>query len=53
MIREEAAQEGISAAQFVREAALTRAIYTRTLRGHPDGEGYDEIIRRLREEDDA
>lgn len=51
IIQEEAANDGCSASQFVREAAIARAFYARYLRGEDRaGEIYDRLIQVLREE---
>lgn len=50
MIQEEAHHDGVSASQFVREAALARALYARSQRSdNAAGEAFEEIIRQLRE----
>lgn len=51
IIQEEAILDGVSASQFVRESALARAVYLRSLRGEAlGGNGLQDIIRQLREE---
>lgn len=51
LIQQEARNDGVSASQFVREAALARALYARHLRGElADGAQFDELIARLRSE---
>lgn len=52
IIREEARLDGISASQFVREAAIARAFYMRYQRGElRSGQGFDSVIECLRGED--
>lgn len=51
LIQEEATRDGVSASQFVREAALARTFYLRAQRGETvAGEEFEDFIRRLREE---
>lgn len=51
LIREEAAVDGVSASQFIREAALARTVYMRTRRGEIEaGEIQGEIVRLMRVE---
>ena len=50
LLKEEANVEGVTCAQFIREAALARAIYVRTMRGeHASFEEGTRIIAQLRE----
>ena len=49
MVRTEAEHEGVSMAEFVREAAFARAVWRKLQReGYHDLENVDEIVRRLR-----
>lgn len=51
IIQEEADLDGVSASQFVREAALARAIYMRYKRGEVEpGQKFDELVAQLRGE---
>lgn len=48
LIQEEARHDGVSASQFVRESAIVRATYLRTLRGDTEiGEALQEIVKSL------
>jgi uncharacterized protein (DUF1778 family) len=49
LIQAEAKLEGVSASQFVREAALVRAVYRRTLRDPSDH--YQDILDYLRQQE--
>lgn len=48
-ICEEAKAEGMSAAAFVREASMMRAIWARARRGGPDIDEYDEVVALVAE----
>lgn len=48
-ICEEARVEGLSAAAFVREAAIMRAIWARARRGGLDVDEYEEVVALVRD----
>lgn len=51
IIQEEADADGVSASQFVREAALARAFYMRYKRGELEaGAKFEEFIAQIRGE---
>lgn len=54
LIQEEASLDGVSASQFVREAAIARAVYIRAEREPmPVGEAVNDIIQQLRAEEQS
>jgi predicted DNA-binding protein len=46
-IQHAAADEGVSAAQYVREAALVRAFLQERNRGEPVADAFEEIAREI------
>jgi predicted DNA-binding protein len=48
VIEYEASREGVSSAQYVRDAALARAFYALGERGEDPGRSVAEILERLR-----
>lgn len=50
-IQESARLEGVSASQYVREAAMARVWYERARRGSPEAAELEEILRAARVHD--